>query len=151
MSRFVQSSNTIKSMLVHHYDSNSHFYLSSSEEGYESPLEPGVFIIPGNATTIAPPTSRPEGIKYCFNEQTQTWEELVVPDAVHMSKLRQNRNTVLQQTDHLMLPDYPLKKKTKEQWAEYRQKLRDLPHTTLNLSNIQWPLPPTTELSRVTL
>ena len=43
-------------MLVYNYHSETCHYLENSEEAMESPLEPGVFLVPANATTIQPPT-----------------------------------------------------------------------------------------------
>tara|TARA_Y100000741_G_scaffold272562_2_gene212672 strand:- start:4025 stop:4366 length:342 start_codon:yes stop_codon:yes gene_type:complete len=41
--------------------------------------------------------------------------------------LREERNFLLQETDYLMIIDYP--HKNKEEWILYRQALRDLPAT----------------------
>jgi len=48
---------------------------------------------------------------------------------------RRQRDIELKSTDWTQLPDAPV---DKEAWAEYRQKLRDLPETTDPL-NIVWP------------
>ena len=49
--------------------------------------------------------------------------------------LRRQRDIELKSTDWTQLPDAPV---DKEAWAEYRQKLRDLPETTDPL-NVVWP------------
>jgi hypothetical protein len=43
-------------MLIHHYNEASGAYLGTSE-AIESPLEPGVWLVPAQATTTAPPAS----------------------------------------------------------------------------------------------
>ena len=50
-------------------------------------------------------------------------------------KFINSRNKKLLDSDWTQLPDAPV---DKEAWAEYRQKLRDLPETTDTL-NIVWP------------
>ena len=50
-------------------------------------------------------------------------------------KFIKSRNKKLLASDWTQLPDAPV---DKEAWAEYRQKLRDLPETTDTL-NIVWP------------
>lgn len=49
-----------------------------------------------------------------------------------------SRNKKLLDSDWTQLPDAPV---DKEAWAEYRQKLRDLPETTDTL-NVVWPVRP---------
>ena len=49
--------------------------------------------------------------------------------------LRRQRDIELKSTDWTQLPDAPV---DKESWAEYRQKLRDLPEKTDPL-NVVWP------------
>ena len=41
-------------MIIYHYNSEGRF--TGSTEANESPLEPGIFLIPANATSIEPPT-----------------------------------------------------------------------------------------------
>jgi len=52
--------------------------------------------------------------------------------------LRKRRNELLLSCDYTQLPDSPLTDEKKQEWATYRQALRDLP-TTENPSNITWP------------
>lgn len=44
-------------MRVHHYDENGEYRATTI--ALESPLEPGVFLVPNNATTLAPPEDIP--------------------------------------------------------------------------------------------
>jgi hypothetical protein len=59
-------------MLVYNYSSEFKFYTSTSEAD-ESPLEPGVWLIPAHATTIEPPTCTEDQI-VIFHEDKQEWE-----------------------------------------------------------------------------
>jgi hypothetical protein len=43
-------------MIVYHYDQITGAYLNTSSEADESPLEPGVFLIPAGATKLLPPS-----------------------------------------------------------------------------------------------
>jgi len=55
--------------------------------------------------------------------------------------LRKRRNELLLNSDYTQLPDSPLGDAKKQEWATYRQALRDLP-TTADPSNITWPTEP---------
>lgn len=55
--------------------------------------------------------------------------------------LRERRNELLLNSDYTQLPDSPLTSAKKQEWATYRQALRDLP-TTADPSNITWPTKP---------
>ena len=55
--------------------------------------------------------------------------------------LRKRRNELLSDSDYTQLPDSPLSDAKKQEWATYRQALRDLP-TTADPSNITWPTEP---------
>lgn len=59
-------------MLVYNYDPVLKFYISTSEAD-ESPLEPGVWLIPAHATTIEPPVCREDQI-VVFQEDRQEWD-----------------------------------------------------------------------------
>lgn len=58
-----------------------------------------------------------------------------------LNDLRENRNKKLLLSDWTQLLTAPISEDLKVQWETYRQQLRDLP-TTVDLSNIVWPLPP---------
>lgn len=56
--------------------------------------------------------------------------------------LRVNRNIFLQESDWTQLNDAALSNEKKEQWATYRQALRDLPQNTPDPRNVSWPQKP---------
>ena len=64
-------------MLVHHYTADTHVYIASSEAD-ESPLEPGVFLIPAYATEVEPPAIL-EGQQAVFDGEAWTLEGIPVP------------------------------------------------------------------------
>jgi hypothetical protein len=57
-------------------------------------------------------------------------------------KLRLKRNQLLWQTDFTQLLDAPLTVEKKQEYAEYRQLLRDLPAVIEDIDNVQWPEKP---------
>jgi hypothetical protein len=54
-------------------------------------------------------------------------------------ELRAKRTQLLLESDWTQIPDTPV---NTESWAEYRQKLRDLPSNTENPLIVEWPTPP---------
>ena len=57
-------------------------------------------------------------------------------------KLRRKRNQMLSNTDWTQSPDSPLSDTKKQEWATYRQALRDLPANTTDPANPTWPTQP---------
>ena len=132
---------------------------------HESPLEPGVWHLPGESTEEAPPE---------FDEETQICkfidEEWVVTEIADepddqqdypapgpketwnpMMIMRNQRKALLDRTDmFLSIPDFPIDDATREAWKAYRKELRDLPDKYPNpawgedgkLTNMQWPRNP---------
>lgn len=64
--------------------------------------------------------------------------------AEHMETLRSDRNKLLSSSDWTQTLDSPLTDAKRQEWAVYRQLLRDLPAGTLDPSNPSWPTEPTT-------
>ena len=60
-----------------------------------------------------------------------------------LKELRTKRNTLLKQTDRYALPDWPHPTpEARQAWLDYRQALRELPSTTEDPENPNWPVPP---------
>lgn len=59
---------------IYHYDPNTGFYIGA-DVADESPLEPGVWLIPAHATTVAPPPVS-QGNKAVWTGET--WLEVTV-------------------------------------------------------------------------
>jgi len=57
--------------------------------------------------------------------------------------LRMQRDSTLASSDWTQMPDSPLSEQERQQWASYRQHLRDLPANTPDPLNVTWPEPPT--------
>ncbi len=139
-------------MLVYHYHPETKEYLGSSE-ARESPLEPGVFLIPACATDQKPPTPGPNQI-VVFAGSVWTLVDLPLPPppppaptpaelkAQAWARLRTERNGRLAACDWTQLSDVPLSSEQKAAWAMYRQALRDLPYNTVDPVNPIWPTPP---------
>ncbi len=56
------------------------------------------------------------------------------------NKVREQRNRLLKDSDWTQISDYDLGLENKEQWATYRQELRDLPEVQSNPFDILWPV-----------
>ena len=59
-----------------------------------------------------------------------------------MNMVRSLRNGMLGAADWTQLGDAALGDHTAEEWATYRQSLRDLPQTYSRVSEVVWPTPP---------
>lgn len=57
--------------------------------------------------------------------------------------IRQERDKKLSQSDWTQFNDSPLDNTKKQEWATYRQALRDLPANTTDPANPTWPTKPT--------
>lgn len=125
-------------MLVYNYNPETLLYSHSNDEGYESPLEKGVYIIPPNSTLIKPPTYE-KGVLPKWNKELNKWQEYKIPNEIYYNQLRFIRNKLLQETDYLMMSDYPLSYDDKIKWSKYRQELRDLPNNITDINNIIFP------------
>lgn len=60
------------------------------------------------------------------------------PDSL-WSELRSRRDSLLRESDWTQTLDAPV---NREDWATYRQALRDLPENTVDPANPVWPTPP---------
>jgi len=65
------------------------------------------------------------------------------PKTLTLDELRVRRNKMLGETDWTQAADAPLTEKQKQDWAAYRQELRNMTSDPdLNLSAVVWPTPP---------
>ena len=122
---------------------------------FEDPLDGGI-ILPYGAVETAPPdfdkstqTCSFDGTKWVVADIPIPEPELKPEEAPipAMDQLRNQRDSLLIQSDWRMNEDYPYA--DKEQWKTYRQALRDLPANaspTLDengmLTNVTWPTEP---------
>lgn len=128
------------------------------EFAQESPLEPGVFLLPAGATFVEPPQA-PEGKQAVWGGAS--WEiqdiplpqpepeafkpelvsETVLPDPEPLTwdRIRAERNFLLSQSDWTQLADAPLSPEQKQAWAVYRQALRDVPSSFATPEEVVWP------------
>jgi len=67
-----------------------------------------------------------------------------------MTKLRSERDALINSTDKYAFLDYPIRNETRKKWSVYRQYLRDLPAMSSpdldedeKLIGVEWPVAPT--------
>lgn len=58
------------------------------------------------------------------------------------AQMRAQRDSMIAQTDYLMMSDYPISEEDKTLLETYRQALRDIPEQEGFPSNVQWPVVP---------
>ena len=76
-----------------------------------------------------------------FREQLAE-EELKEASRDYWKEFRNERNRKLIECDWTQLSDSPITKQKKQEWAVYRQALRDLPENTNDPKNPEWPSTP---------
>lgn len=76
------------------------------------------------------------------NGQHEVWDysQQELDDSA-MNGVRSTRGLLLKESDWTQMPDSPLTETKKQEWAAYRQQLRDLP-ATVDLLNIIYPTKP---------
>jgi len=75
-------------------------------------------------------------------EEIQELEDRRAAADLDFSMVRMERNAKLSQTDWTQIADATLGAHTAEEWAAYRQELRDLPAGFSKVSEVVWPTPP---------
>lgn len=152
-------------MLIYNYSPKNNVYLGSCEADV-SPLEPDVYLIPASSTTIAVPDFDEETQECVWNgaswdvrekgyaeriiEEQKKADEEEPPNTPRdiWEELRFWRRAYLQQTDWTQFNDSPLTDEERQNWATYRQQLRDLPGnldqniTEEEYDNLVWPTVP---------
>jgi hypothetical protein len=89
-------------------------------------------------------------VKDEYGRWRQTWavepmneEEVAARTEQEWGEVRSKRNFLLVRSDWTQLEDTPLTATKKQEWASYRQALRDIP-TQSDPFNIVWPISPGT-------
>jgi hypothetical protein len=127
-------------LVVYSYKKDTGEYLGEGTAS-ESPLEPGTFHIPANATEIKPMDFK-DGYGRFYKEgewqlvKDPTIIEAVITDEQKALLIRNNRNIMLQQCDFTQLPDSSFDAKL---WAKYRQALRDVTKQKGFPNSVEWP------------
>jgi hypothetical protein len=119
------------------------------EFAQESPLEPGVFLLPRSSTFVEPPKVA-EGKQAVWN--SETWEVQDIPpppeppepeqETLTWVVIRMKRSSLLLKSDWTQLADAPLTQEQKNAWTVYRQALRDVPSSAASPEEVVWPTAP---------
>lgn len=131
-------------MKIYHYNATNGAYIGDGMADID-PLEAGKYLIPACATEIAPPEQQ-EGKVVIFDAIENAWmyvDEMFAETpkgtpAQKMTQIRAIRNQLLSMCDWTQLSDGPMSTEEKQQWAAYRQALRDFT-ATVDLDNVVWP------------
>ena len=81
-------------------------------------------------------------------EEIQELEDLAAVADLDFSRVRAERNGKLRDTDWTQIADAALGAHTAEEWATYRQELRDLPAGFTKVSEVVWPDDPPTAAAK---
>jgi hypothetical protein len=121
--------------------------ISCPENMIESQLNAGEGFIEGTASdetqyisqqSIVNKSEKPDWF-YDYDYQTHSW---VVNETKLILQIMQQRNSLLIGSDWTQIPNGPLTIETQEQWAVYRQQLRDITSQSGYPFNVVWPTQP---------
>jgi hypothetical protein len=74
-----------------------------------------------------------------FDYSTKTWNDnLQIADIIQKSK----RQSLLSESDWTQIPNNPLTEQKQQEWAVYRQQLRDITKQSGYPTNVLWPIQP---------
>lgn len=79
------------------------------------------------------------GIYYYYDYTTSQW---VYDEQENADAVINQRNYLLYQSDWTQIPNNPLTPQIQQEWAVYRQALRDIPQQPGFPANVVWPTPP---------
>lgn len=89
--------------------------------------------------SIKPIPQKPDGF-YKWDFDTHEW---VLDYEAASADVIAKRDKALLDSDWTQLPDVPLTQDQKNEWATYRQELRDIPQQSGYPYNVVWPVAPT--------
>jgi hypothetical protein len=81
------------------------------------------------------------GWKLLANGEWQTTDTPLTEEQL-IFKYRRKRNNLLKKSDRYMIVDFPITEEKRQEWAAYRQVLRDLPNQEDYPHLINWPVAP---------
>ena len=81
-------------------------------------------------------------------EEIKELEDMQAAADLDFSMVRHQRNSMLGETDWTQIADAALGDHTAEEWATYRQELRDLPAGFSKVSEVVWPDDPPTAAAK---
>ena len=124
--------------LCYRYNENKEYI--GSEEMHKDPLESelqkkDIWLLPADCTLIEPPEAK-EGFDIAWNGEAWEYKELEKPKEEEpyipteddlKAQVRAVRNSYLEQTDKVMLVDYPITDEERELYKQYREYLRTYP------------------------
>ena len=132
-------------MKIYNFDAESRAFISEGRAD-ESPLEPGVYLLPANATFEEPPKTQTgqgafwDGVK---------WVVMEVPPIVELEDgkpswddIRFMRDCRLSASDWTQLPDVSLSSEKVAEWREYRKQLRSIVSSFETPESVVWPSTP---------
>ena len=122
--------------LCYRYNENKEYI--GSEEMFKDPLESelqkkDIWLLPADCTLIEPPKAK-KGFDIVWNGEAWEYKELekepkpyAPTDDELKAQVRAVRNMYLEQTDKVMLVDYPITDDERELYKQYREYLRTYP------------------------
>jgi hypothetical protein len=99
--------------------------------------DPGTQYVENGVLVDLPP--KPQTGAYSFNYSSKTWE---TQTSLQIQNVKSRRNYLLTQSDWTQITNNPLTAEKQQQWAIYRQALRDVPAQSGYPYSVTWPTIP---------
>jgi len=115
-------------------------YAQYIQQNGEETFYPGLTVV---ILDELPPSS--PNPNYSYNVNTKQWEDARTDKQKYDQQatiVLSQRSTLLYQSDWTQIPGNPLIQPVQQQWATYRQALRDIPTQTGYPFNVVWPTSP---------
>jgi hypothetical protein len=141
MSFYIPYKNTGEIVFITNLELNAQDLIAYDAVGYlisESEINTSLYYVANNQLVLKP--IKPQSY-YQFNYQTKTWYDPRSYE-VKCELVKVKRNQLLTDSDWTQIPNNPLTLELQQEWATYRQELRDVTQQSGYPDNVIWPTPP---------
>jgi hypothetical protein len=134
--------------IVYCYNNENKAFIGT-DYAQENPLSPGEFLLPACSTFVEPPSVVQDNeftvwsdYEWILQEKPKEPEITEPEPLITWDYIRLRRNTLLYKSDWTQLLDCTLTNEQKQNVAQFRQQLRDIPQTYSDPLSVIWPVSP---------
>jgi hypothetical protein len=141
MSFYIPYKSSGEIVFITNFELNEQDLIAYNAVGYltsETEVNTAIYYVSNNQLVLKP--NKPEPY-YQFNYQTKQWYDPRSYE-IKCDLVKVKRNQLLTDSDWTQIPNNPLTLEVQQQWATYRQELRDITQQSGYPDNVIWPTPP---------